>query len=391
MEKTSLSKWNEGKVHSLALDIRTNQITMPFDACHGSCRVVLMWNTPDFFTEELWGKGTEEIPVRKLAKQDKHYNKAFKTTHDVKRKQFGRSLGKLVRNSTTMESKNAELSGDDEDVSSSQEEVPADAKSIGLVSKSIAFIDDMITLQNDYENNGDHHQDEVHGSSIFCLDYINEYSAFLYSNDPNFSPASKLEQLKLHDRLHEQYKAGNLSSCLLSVYVDKMTEFRRYQTYVINHGTSSQNSARFSNDVRKRRVYNKLAKVPGDRSILGDRAFYNDAMRYPNLNDQITPKFLMGRKRFNRKELLDDMKLCRLRYCSEVNFSRITNENILSDVIPRSSFSVAHHAIHWAHGAANLCQPFQHNDCSIEEELLGNNTSGDKDEVEHESYFESEL
>jgi hypothetical protein len=64
-------------------------------------------------------------------------------------------------------------------------------------------------------------------------------------------------------------------------------------------------------------------------------------------------------QQFSEEELSDDKVTCSLRYAAEVLFSRCTDENILTDVVPRNAFSHFHHSIHWAHANANLGGEFE--------------------------------
>ena len=80
----------------------------------------------------------------------------------------------------------------------------------------------------------------------------------------------------------------------------------------------------------------RLGKFPRGWAILADRGFANDATRYSNMNVQMTPSFLSGRDQFTTSELSSDMVKCKLRFISETNFARVTDENLLTDVIPAS-------------------------------------------------------
>ena len=102
----------------------------------------------------------------------------------------------------------------------------------------------------------------------------------------------------------------------------------------------------------------RLAKLAAKWAVLADRGFSNCATSYPHFNTQITPAFLSGRAQFEAAEVTQDRRNCQLRYGSETNFSRVTNDAMLRDVIPRSMFKHVNHALHIAHGMANLRMPF---------------------------------
>ena len=88
--------------------------------------------------------------------------------------------------------------------------------------------------------------------------------------------------------------------------------------------------------------------------MLSDRGFFNTARFYKNVNHQKTPKFLSGRKQFTANEVSTDRSICKLRYTSEVAFSRVTEEKALEDVIPRGYFKVLDAINHWGHANVNI-------------------------------------
>ena len=52
----------------------------------------------------------------------------------------------------------------------------------------------------------------------------------------------------------------------------------------------------------------RLKKCPVGWAMLSDRGFWNTARFYPNLNRQLTPKFLSGRKQFTAEEVSVDSR-----------------------------------------------------------------------------------
>ena len=119
----------------------------------------------------------------------------------------------------------------------------------------------------------------------------------------------------------------------------------------MKHIVSNNNVTIQKNDIR-------LAKIPPGKHILADRGFSTCAPSYPNLNNQMCPYFLDGRNQFYISEISEDRVKCRLRYQSETHFSRLTNTSALKDRVPRGFFRHLHHINNWAHGCANLYEPF---------------------------------
>jgi hypothetical protein len=172
---------------------------------------------------------------------------------------------------------------------------------------------------------------------------------------PNESPEAKLIQLRRHQRLHDQYQNGNLRSCLLFEHL-RVTENLRTDMLRVLKGLPLKglDGERLPKFERKR-----LGKFPPGWAILADRGFANDATRYPNMNVQMTPSFLSGRDQFTLSELSSDMVKCKLRYISETNVARVTDENLLTDVIPFSALPYVNDCTSWGHAHANLCQPYK--------------------------------
>ncbi|EJK69230.1 hypothetical protein THAOC_09527 [Thalassiosira oceanica] len=93
----------------------------------------------------------------------------------------------------------------------------------------------------------------------------------------------------------------------------------------------------------------RLKKCPVGYSMLSDRGFADTARFYPNMNKQLTPKFLRGRKQFTAEEVSADRTICKLRYTCEVAFSRVTQTKGLRDVISHDFFVTLDAMNHWGH------------------------------------------
>ena len=69
------------------------------------------------------------------------------------------------------------------------------------------------------------------------------------------------------------------------------------------------------------KIPNHLANLPRGWIVLADRGFAFDALKYPNLNSQITPAFAKNSTAFAQKILEDMWKICMLRWSSETYIS----------------------------------------------------------------------
>ena len=110
--------------------------------------------------------------------------------------------------------------------------------------------------------------------------------------------------------------------------------------------------------VKERRLPLRLGKFPKGYAILADREIADDASRYPSV--QMTPSFLSGREL--SAELSADMIKCKLRFISETNRVRVTDENLSTDVIPVRVLPSVKDCFSWGHARAKLCQKYKDRD-----------------------------
>ena len=171
----------------------------------------------------------------------------------------------------------------------------------------------------------------------------------LLRQGPNESSTRKLEQLTIHEKLDEAYKNKSLSNCILVYYVKHQKPLRD-EMFRHLRGDAGEDIPPM--------LLTRLAKIPIGGAVLADRGFYFDAPSYPNVNAQITPHFLTGRDQFEENKISKDLIACILRWSSEAVFSRVTDQEVLTDVIPYDYFSILDSMIKWGHGHANLMQPF---------------------------------
>jgi hypothetical protein len=178
---------------------------------------------------------------------------------------------------------------------------------------------------------------------------VGDMTSYLSRRGPNESSTRKYEQLVMHEKLHVAYMTGTLSNCILAYYLKKMEPLRRE---MMRHLVGNAGE-----DVPPM-LLTRLAKIPVGYTVLADRGFYYDAPSYPNVNAQITPHFITGRDQFEVDEISNDLVTCRLRWSSEALFSRVTDQEALTDVIPYDYFTTVESMIKWGHAHANLMQPF---------------------------------
>ena len=205
-------------------------------------------------------------------------------------------------------------------------------------------------------------------AGIYTTKDHDELEQTVLKSGPNKCAESKLIQLGRLTRLHREYRNGNLESCLLSDYLVVSYKLRKDMVAVLRgRAVKGLDGVVLSGEpydkrLKELRLPLRLGKFPKGWAILADRGFANDATRYPNMNVQMTPSFLSGREQFTFAELSADMVKCKLRYISETNFARVTDENLLTDVIPVRVLPFVKDCISWGHARANLCQKYKDRD-----------------------------
>jgi hypothetical protein len=177
----------------------------------------------------------------------------------------------------------------------------------------------------------------------------------LLNSGPNESSERKLEQLMLHRRLDEAYQAKQLQPCLIAYYVRKMATIRDVVIKrLLGEDVTQEEIAITTN------MPTGLQQIPIGMAVLADRGFGYDCLKYPNVNVHLTPTYIDSVKgQFNHEENNADLITCRLRYSCETVFARVTNVALLQSTVEHGLFPILQHVHFWAHGRANLQQPFQ--------------------------------
>jgi hypothetical protein len=173
---------------------------------------------------------------------------------------------------------------------------------------------------------------------------------------PNKDNKHKLRQLLRLERFHQLYENKDLKmkESALSYYLYYTRDIRKEMLNKLQ-GIRSHHISNYNLNELKTR----LAKIPPNNDILGDRGFDRDAWMYPNINCQVTPSFLTGRKQFSKEEIVKDREVCTLRYTAEVLFAHIFNEKSLKDIVRYGLFSSLNDCWDWGNANANLYAPLR--------------------------------
>lgn len=182
---------------------------------------------------------------------------------------------------------------------------------------------------------------------------INDLAREFLVSGPDKNGKTKLEQQKLLQELHVLYEEKQLKKCALSMYLKLTTHHRVKLIKDLEDFRDGKVDA-------APKIPRRLAKLPAYLKVLADRGFDGDNLSYPHFNMVITPEFMDSEtKQFSMAQLQRDRKICELRYTCEVVFSRVTTEEVLSDVIPYTVLAHIEDAFAWAHANANLKKPLK--------------------------------
>jgi hypothetical protein len=291
----------------------------------------------------LWGSYHSTVPLSKvpevspdpvfLMKAEKYEEKCPILAKVIKE---GRSKGVRNEDEDEDEDENEIYESDDEEAEAKAHETKGN--SINLTKRGQQF---MLRMRE--------RETEKKPPKKYSADAIVEFNKALLLSGPNESSTAKQGQLKVHEALNTAFSEGKLEKNLILYYISFMTPLRHQ---MLRHLRGE------AGDEVPPTLYTRLAKIPIGGTVLADRGFYFDAPSYPNVNAQITPHFLTGRDQFESNEISSDLVTCRLRWSSEAVFSRVTDSNALTDVIPYNYFTIMDAMIEWGHAHANLMQPF---------------------------------
>ena len=137
----------------------------------------------------------------------------------------------------------------------------------------------------------------------------------------------------------------------------------RVITWSMPDGLSFLHSPLFLARLSEKRIVELMECVsgvfPAGWQNLGDRGFADVEIYFQNMNLMLHPHFLGKRKCFSPAEITHDWRISKLRYTSEVVYSRLTSEESLYGVVRRETFSRLSYIVSWGHARNNLAKPLQ--------------------------------
>ena len=194
---------------------------------------------------------------------------------------------------------------------------------------------------------------------LLTPDLLREQNARVLSGGVNASGMRKLVQLERLERLHRAYEAGDLRKCLLSYYL-LVTEESRLKVLSWLGSRMTRLPPKPSAEELPL-IPLRLAKIPEDCIVLGDKGFVDSERDYPHFNDVDTPYALSETQgcRKTAQHIAKDRPKFNARFPAETDFSRITDEDSAKETIPYWMIPFLPYAHACSHGAANLDDPLR--------------------------------
>ena len=154
------------------------------------------------------------------------------------------------------------------------------------------------------------------------------------------SAKRKQRQLERHQRLHLLYEDGSLRKCLLSyfrlVVADKRLKLLKWMGSDLAADTPMPTAGELP------KLPLRLAKIPEEYGIVGDKGFTGIERDMPNCNDVNTPVQLTNSKthRLSEEQIFSDIPITSVRAPCETAFLRTAKE----DILPRND-KLLHHSL----------------------------------------------
>jgi len=183
---------------------------------------------------------------------------------------------------------------------------------------------------------------------LASLDDIKDLQYQLLFRGPNSDRDTKIQQLKLHDRYDKAYHEGPLKDRL------KPTVFSHYLYYTRNDRKALLDTLESSATVILVEKKIGFQHIPPGYYVLADRGFARCSSCFPNYNAVLCPSFVLKREQFELEEIKDNISICRLRYSSEVFFSRVTDFAMMKGVLELHSIKHFNAHLSFNHAMNNI-------------------------------------
>lgn len=177
----------------------------------------------------------------------------------------------------------------------------------------------------------------------------------------NSSGVEKLVQLEVHERLHRAYEDKKMTKTILSYYLLEMKSDRHKILKWL--GSDLVPDVHMPKEEDLPDIWLRLAKIPPDWDVLGDKGFYKSDRYYPHLNKVRTPWKLNDKKvqqyRRSAGMIVEDRETSDTRVVVEDDYERYRNEKILKGPVQYWQLALLPYAHEWGHATMNLSEPMR--------------------------------
>ena len=194
---------------------------------------------------------------------------------------------------------------------------------------------------------------------LIQLDQLKELNRRALTGGVNSSGIEKLCQLEVHERLHRAYQEKKMTKTILSYYLLETEVYRHTVLKWLGSDLAPDNIPMPSEDELPD-IWLRLAKIPEEYDVLGDKGFWKTERYYPNFS---TPWKLSDKKvqKYRRSDgmIVSDRETSDTRVVVEDDYERYRNEDILKGSVPFWQLAMLPYAHEWGHAMMNLGEPMR--------------------------------
>ena len=194
------------------------------------------------------------------------------------------------------------------------------------------------------------------------LETIKQQNKLALEGGVNSSGVEKLAQYETHERLHRAYEEKKLKRTILAYFL-YATKEDRWKLLKWMGSDMAPPSVPMPSEDDLPVIWLRLAKIPAEYEILGDKGFYKGDRMNPFVNHIRTPWKLSDKKvqqyRRSAGMIIEDRETSDTRVVVEDDYERYRNERILKGTVPYWVLAMLPYAHEWGHAMMNLAEPMR--------------------------------
>ena len=194
------------------------------------------------------------------------------------------------------------------------------------------------------------------------LETITEQNRLALEGGVNSSGVEKLAQYEVHERLHQAYEEKKLKKTILAYFL-YATKYDRWKLLKWMGSDLAPHNTPMPTEDNLPDIWLRLAKIPPEYDILGDKGFYFCDRLNPWVNHVRTPWKLSDKKvqeyRRSGGMIAEDRETSFTRVVVEDDYERYRNERVLKGTVPYWVLALLPYAHEWGHASMNLGEPMR--------------------------------